>query len=829
MDIHDSKNDLGNSEENIEILVEEPVVAENIEGIHAGEVPKEEKDEKKEDDDLKIPYDPELAKKHTIKSFSEKTRFNPRGKETTKPTNINFRVLTKVKKDIASKKIAMELIKKNPPLKKKGGSDTVKEFRRLGSHGHSNLPIPSANKTTVFKSYDFNSNTTIDIEKFNLDMGKCNVDDDNKPYKKEDSVPDVKLSGVFINVLKDVTDGKIDTFENAIGKLRMYFEEANIFGNVKKRKLVLLNFEDDTSRPVLQIEDKYMNVIQSWYDACDIACDLEDTNIYIPESISTLDISGILFRDINYKYKDEFVYQYIPLTINNIITERILKNIENKCLVDVDKKDRSKEIYHYECPIGKDIYSVPKKPSMSNNKNKFPDIISKLGITLPENIRSLMGVGCAIKDGTTYLDIDKKDDEKPFEKLFEKSSDSIVPYNTDYDCLYPGPFDACMKIGGEPIVEKVVHRMPEKEDAIYVMINDKFFNTFTIKSPETGSDVYDVINNYPEYGFSKLFAIKTDNQDIISFIEREFDNNVFNDVDEINKKILVTSQYIDFSNKQNKSMMKASEEEQQIQEYLKMKYDITDDVNDRMKASELCDLIINSGIVKVDKNSNSFKTRLSKYLKELGLKKKRYNDGFYYYGLVERLPIVSKPKYGANVNEEFEKFKRERDDLSNLLAHENKAKMFVEHRNNELNSFFEQINHSTINKINDGNKGIDDITKKQQQLGPWNAPVKQNVSLDIRTEPSNPNMKVYPFIASEIPKPDIFVPVNDKFEKLVDHREDDFDSFYSMTPRYPIVDDISKIDMVDIPVKTIGRKWDTSWNTSEIMPDFYDENEEDDD
>ena len=34
-----------------------------------------------------------------------------------------------------------------------------------------------------------------------------------------------------------------------------------------------------------------------------------------------------------------------------------------------------------------------------------------------------------------------------------------------------------------------------------------------------------------------------------------------------------------------------------------------------------------------------FKNRLSNYLKELNLQKKRYSDGYYYYGIVKKAPI----------------------------------------------------------------------------------------------------------------------------------------------------------------------------------------------
>jgi arginine repressor len=66
-----------------------------------------------------------------------------------------------------------------------------------------------------------------------------------------------------------------------------------------------------------------------------------------------------------------------------------------------------------------------------------------------------------------------------------------------------------------------------------------------------------------------------------------------------------------------------------------------------MRASSLYDIIINSNFVKIDSNKISgFRTRLSKYLKDLGLRKKRYNDGFYYYGIIEK--IEKQPIYPFN-------------------------------------------------------------------------------------------------------------------------------------------------------------------------------------
>jgi hypothetical protein len=84
-----------------------------------------------------------------------------------------------------------------------------------------------------------------------------------------------------------------------------------------------------------------------------------------------------------------------------------------------------------------------------------------------------------------------------------------------------------------------------ESESIYVLINDKFLQTLTIKNPE--QNVMYIIRNHSEFGFIKLFNYTTNNTDIINFIEREFDKASFNDIEEVNKKLLVTLQYIDFS------------------------------------------------------------------------------------------------------------------------------------------------------------------------------------------------------------------------------------------------------------------------------------------
>ena len=479
---------------------------------------------------------------------------------------------------------------------------------------------------------------------------------------------EVNLAEIITSVLQEVIVGKLLTIENVIGKLRVDFEESSMFTNKKKQNIILLNFEDDTMRPVLKIDEKYMNIISQWYDICDILFDIEETNVFIPEIITCQDVSGILFQDINYKFKDEYLNSYIPLAINNIISERTIKGLE---------KTYFKKSTGY---IGE-----PKITHVPTNK-----IFANMGIILPENMvnqeykkekpemKSIKDSGpiwqlntaeipeySSLENNTGLLNIknrsfDIRGDVIKNSSLKNNIESNIVSYNLDYNVLFPSFGSNC-----EVLHETVIDKPSDSKScsSLFVLINDKSLQTITILNPD--DDTIHIIKNYPEFGFIKLFDISTNTADIIHFIEREFNKALFNDVEEINKKLLVTSQYIDFSNKQNDTNHISTSEEQQVKKFLHSAYIIDDDINHKMKASVLYDLIIHSNVLKMEKDNEKiagFRTRLSKYLKDIGLQKKRYNDGFYYYG------IIKKPSNEFNFNgpklDIMAEFKKRQDEYS---------------------------------------------------------------------------------------------------------------------------------------------------------------------
>lgn len=478
------------------------------------------------------------------------------------------------------------------------------------------------------------------------------------------------LAEIVTDILKDILSNKITNIDNAIGKLRISYEEKNIFTNIKKRDIILLNFEDDTMRPVLKIQDNYINTIKKWYEECNLIVDIEETTFSIPENITVQDISGVLFQDINCGYKDEYLNNYIPLIINNIISKRSIKEQERKLF-----KKSTKEISGISSTINSNNFIH------LNNINKFinsADKLKELGIEIPNNINNdtldnkkpnlneilldisnqrytqrtidpeiiidLKKPNKSCQEINDVKNIESYNSQTIFHVTKDKEENNILyPYNYKYNCLKSQFAENSFEL------DKYYDDKNQKE-SIYVLIHDKFLQTLIIKNPD--KSITHIVENHPEYGFVKLFHFKTDNNDIINFIERIFNNVIFNDIEEVNIKIQITSQYIEFANKQNNTNVLSSSEENQVKHFLKSKYSIDDDINHKMKASTLYDIIINSTVISIDNNKISgFRTRLSKYLKDLGLKKKRYNDGFYYYGIVEKntdLCLAEKCKISLN-------------------------------------------------------------------------------------------------------------------------------------------------------------------------------------
>lgn len=425
-----------------------------------------------------------------------------------------------------------------------------------------------------------------------------------------------------------------------------------------QRKVLLLNYEDDKTVPVIETGDNtILPIIQKWYDECDILLDIEKTEVDIPCTITKQDLSGVLFKEIHTKFISEFLDDYIPLVLQSIISNKKLKKMETNYFVP---KATNNKTDNY-------IYKVEKIDDRDN--------VKELGIKVPSNLLPF-NEAKEIKDKINYfqcVDADKNNvlkdllinispqskeskESKEFEEflawntnhIFEtihrnetnpnqNNTNSIVPlpYNSSYNVLYGNFGDNCAKVGDDYQGDEDEYKM----DTVLVILHRKYLQTLVLKNPSTKE--LNVLKKYEEYGFSPLLKYDTRNEDVITFLKNEFHKKMFYSADEINKKIHITSQYIDSSKKNNHNNTKnkddSSMEEWEVKEYLKARYTINNDINKKMKACELHDIIVNSGAVKMcAKKIVGFQLRLSRYLKDMGLEKKRYNDGFYYYGITDK-------------------------------------------------------------------------------------------------------------------------------------------------------------------------------------------------
>lgn len=457
---------------------------------------------------------------------------------------------------------------------------------------------------------------------------------------------------------------------------KKYKNDSNKFCPISKTKdlrIVLINFEDDTTRPIIEIENNKMKILENWYKVCNISAEFEITNQIIPKEIVDEKLRDILYYDLNYSIKSEFVDSYLPLVFNQIISSEKIKNYEKKfsqknAFFDTPKQNvvgnnylqdmrLSSEYLTDTAPIKiadalpKEFIDTPKHPvyatvqptmnlydgkKICSEKNN-----SLFGVIIPENIFP----------SEKYLNGAKNVKDRFLVKkyIFETretilNNVEINPYNFEYDVLNP-PFgrnaykinslivsyDLSEISGVSQSTLPLVNPSDRKDVITYsIMYNLKYKTSFIIKHPSI--EEMELIEDCNKYGFINLTNIRTNNNEISESINSNFDLCEFNSVNEINLKLNAFSEIVQYISKHVNMNNSHANEENKIRIFINNNFTIDNNVENRMKSSALYDKIIDSGILKHDTIS-SFKIRLAKYLQNMGLEKKRYSDGIYYYGI----------------------------------------------------------------------------------------------------------------------------------------------------------------------------------------------------
>jgi len=193
-------------------------------------------------------------------------------------------------------------------------------------------------------------------------------------------------------------------------------------------------------------------------------------------------------------------------------------------------------------------------------------------------------------------------------------------------------------------------------DFYYLVYNKKYLCSFIIDNP-TQTDHSLLIENH--LGFTLFHKFKK------KFYQKSLKklNSLLNSEHDSEKSLKET---INFINKKfNRNSNKEITLEHLIKTYIKENYKISDNIKNRLSASFLCSEIENH-LINLKKNGSSedfclkdfikgkvrFRNNLSKILLSLDLKKKRFQDGFYYYGLESMSDSEKRLFKYCNINNE---------------------------------------------------------------------------------------------------------------------------------------------------------------------------------
>jgi len=302
------------------------------------------------------------------------------------------------------------------------------------------------------------------------------------------------------------------------------------------------------------------------------------------------------------------------------------------------------------------------KHSLKDNKYYFS--IEKDKDSLSDEEASLSGEEDSLPD---YSEV--KDPNVP---PLDDIDGGVKSYNYDYDVLKPLFGSNCQEIcpiDTEKIDKEKLEKEKFKNDKLIIVLFNPIINqTIVVIDPDLIT--LETIHECNGYGFLELFTIDSNNSELEELIIKHYDKICFNNIKELNNTLLSTSKVINLiKNRQDsKILLLKVKEETSVKNFINTRYEITDNNDCKIKASVLYDIIIKTDSCKIDvKLQSGFKNRLRGYLKDLGFQKKLCNDGYYYFGIIDKYDdknldhTLNNSIYTHNKKIDFKEFINERD------------------------------------------------------------------------------------------------------------------------------------------------------------------------
>lgn len=430
----------------------------------------------------------------------------------------------------------------------------------------------------------------------------------------------------------------IEFNENDIYKNRIIFQRDNSpsVHTVSKSRpfssgapnISFINYDNDTFTPVFNLDSREVSMYQEIYELCGCTFDIEPSNISFDGYAELTQSDDTLANTCE--------------MLSQIIGKRFLLG---------DKESVKKLIYATLDKIKLQL-DIDKIESQMNMKVPFMDINVIVPVTVkkqePKNLSVWQPDTNGIKNFIYYLSKTSDTNAKKVDTTFKAGrmiKDITIPERFIFKLETTKtrefkPFDSNERFYGKYVLEpKDKSESKNKDIYISTFLNIYDMTTFTMKVSinDDATRHFEkefLLERENNYGIVKLFSYRTSDNSEVEHIENTFHVKCFKTVEEINGQLNVIDKL--FEVMKNVNTIHKTNEEEVVTKYLLENFNISEDPEKKIKASVLFDYLVDQqeylGIT-IDLH---FRNRLSKYLLKLGLNKKRYGSGYFYYGIEKK-------------------------------------------------------------------------------------------------------------------------------------------------------------------------------------------------
>jgi hypothetical protein len=451
-----------------------------------------------------------------------------------------------------------------------------------------------------------NHNTTQNIFDFNNHNELNNQLELNNQFKLNNlsKLNNQNSQSKLNNLSKLNNQSKLNNIINTPIISQNIFDYSYNNNNLQKNNInIKLLIKDNEYCDIFYLEFiEEQSILENWFNIINIHTNFIDTNINIninnKNDINEIINNNLYINNITSEYRNNCIKSQFDdnfnLLINNI--KHIINFSNLKFKINTIKQEfiNIKNITNNININNKPFYNI--STNIINN-NKTDNI--KDNIKIEDYI---------FKKSINYNEI-KSNEIKP------------IDYNNKY-------FNIINDIG-ENLINDIGKNLKENIKNILVFNND-YLISFIIKNPTINE--LKILNN-KKHGFELYYEFNL-NKNNDQIIKKIFDKITFDNKQDFIEELKTLELIIKQNTKENKFII----EKKKIIDFININYKITNNIKDKIKANELFKIITNSSNT-LNKEDIGLRNRLSNYLLELGLQKKRFSDGFYYYGIIKKFNI----------------------------------------------------------------------------------------------------------------------------------------------------------------------------------------------